>query len=238
MSELTQDQINAWKSLAEKATKGPWEADAFRSQDVHRSYWWVGVKHKGGQISLDVTPDSAHEAAEWALFYDLRHADHDAAFIAASREAVPALIAEVEQLNADNNALAIGQCFHTDGKTGLTYDEHGKDCCAKDATIATLTARVAELEAASVFVSTGVKDANGDVIHLGDRVVCKNKSSRTKKEYWNPEYEVVWEAPSFTLKHVGGGLDIGSHNFNLKHGGGNGFLFIVKRGRAWLGGKP
>ena len=61
----------------------------------------------------------------------------------------------VRELMDENAALAAWQCIHTDGKTGLTHDDWANASCAKDATIATLTAenerlsaRVARLEAA------------------------------------------------------------------------------------------
>jgi hypothetical protein len=92
---------------------------------------------------------------------------------------------------------------------------------------AALTARVAELEAENA--STGRKDKHGQIIRLGDRVRYRKEGNHTKVEFWNPEYEVVWEAPTFALKHVGGGKCGGSTEFILKHGGGNGGLEIIAR---------
>lgn len=74
---------------------------------------------------------------------------------------------------------------------------------------------------------TGVKDATGKMIHKGDRLLYKLEGSHTKQEYWNPEYEVIWDAPKFTLKHVGGGKCNGSFDFMLRNGGCNGNLFIM-----------
>jgi hypothetical protein len=82
---------------------------------------------------------------------------------------------------------------------------------------------VAEAE----ITDTGCRDKNGRIIHLGDRVLYRIAGKHTKEEYWNPEYEVVWDAPCFTLKHVGGGKDGGNHAFILKHGGGNGYLEVI-----------
>lgn len=79
-------------------------------------------------------------------------------------------------------------------------------------------------------IYTGVKDKDGNKLYLGDSVRYLNEGPHTKREYWNPEYEIVWDAPEFTLKHVGGGKDGGSHSFILKHGGGNGCLELVSRG--------
>lgn len=101
-------------------------------------------------------------------------------------------------------------------------------CAAVRTARAALAAAPAPAPYAAPFTSTGVRDANGVLIHLGDRVVYKLEGDHTKPEYWNPEYEVVWEAPRFTLKHVGGGKDGGSHDFKLKYGGGNKSLYIVQ----------
>lgn len=78
---------------------------------------------------------------------------------------------------------------------------------------------------------TGCYDLRGIQILRGDHVVYHNTHPRTKKEYWEPEYIVVFDPPSFTLKHVGGGKDVGSHLFHLKYGGPNGNLEII-RGRT------
>ena len=75
----------------------------------------------------------------------------------------------------------------------------------------------------------GVRDMNGVELRLGDRVRDNNESPHTKREYWNPEYEVVWDAPCYVLKHVGGGLPDDNAAFLLKHGGANGNLELVSR---------
>lgn len=64
-------------------------------------------------------------------------------------------------------------------------------------------ALAAQIEASPV--RTTLKDRDGREICLGDRLRHMNESPYTKPEYWFPEYEVVWDAPSFRLKHVGGG---------------------------------
>ena len=51
---------------------------------------------------------------------------------------------------------------------------------------------------------TGCRDMNGVMIRLGDIVRYNLSSKYTKREYWNPEYEVIFDPPCFTLKHVGG----------------------------------
>lgn len=82
----------------------------------------------------------------------------------------------------------------------------------------------------NLLVDTGCKDKDGNALYLGDRIRYRLEGSHTKREYWNPEYEIIWDAPSFTLKHVGGGKDGGSHAFILKHGGFNGDLTLISRG--------
>lgn len=74
---------------------------------------------------------------------------------------------------------------------------------------------------------TGCKDRNGKMLFLGDRVVYHLEGPHTKVEYWNPQYEIIWDAPMFALKHIGGGLDGGSHLFKLKSGGINGALELL-----------
>lgn len=79
-------------------------------------------------------------------------------------------------------------------------------------------------------ISTGLRDRHGREIHLGDRVCYRNAGPYTKEEYWDPEYEVIWDPPSFRLRHVGGGKSGDSLGFKLKHGGANGNLELIKKG--------
>lgn len=60
---------------------------------------------------------------------------------------------------------------------------------------------------------TGVPDNKGREICVGDRIVYRNESNNTKREYWNPEYIVRWKAPRFVLEHDGGGKDSSSPHF-------------------------
>lgn len=78
--------------------------------------------------------------------------------------------------------------------------------------------------------SSGCFDKGGNELFVGDRVRYRNEGSHTLKEYWNPEYEVIFNAPSYTLRHVGGGKDGGAHLFMLKNGGGNGMLELISSG--------
>jgi len=50
-------------------------------------------------------------------------------------------IGRIEELQAENIALAAWQCPYTDGKEGLVCDEYGHQFCAKNKRIAQLKAR-------------------------------------------------------------------------------------------------
>jgi hypothetical protein len=98
----TAEQRQEWARLAEAATTAPWtvEAGEYSGKD-----WLIGIVavHLGGSMdgqSYAVTTDHVH-ASE--LDGDART---DAAFIAASRAAVPALLADVDRLTGDNAALS------------------------------------------------------------------------------------------------------------------------------------
>lgn len=94
--------------------------------------------------------------------------------------------------------------------------------------LAAKDARIKELERQRN--STGCSDKDGNVLFVGDRVRYRKEGLYIKEEYWNPEYEIIFKAPCFTLRHVGGGKDAGSHDFILKCGGGNGDLELISRG--------
>ena len=76
---MTQQELDALKALADAATPGPWEEVAESGE------WWI-TSASDETASLYVIPDT------WLM----NQADVD--FIAASRTAVPALLAEVERL--------------------------------------------------------------------------------------------------------------------------------------------
>lgn len=65
---------------------------------------------------------------------------------------------------------------------------------------------IAALPAAPVghYTRTGVMDKDGREICVGDRIMIDLSSPNTKREYWRPEYEVVFKPPFFTIRHVGG----------------------------------
>ena len=76
---MTQQELAALKALADAATPGPWEEVAESGE------WWI-TSASDETASLYVIPDTGL----------MNQADVD--FIAASRTAVPALLAEVERL--------------------------------------------------------------------------------------------------------------------------------------------
>lgn len=81
MTEPTPDQLAEWRRLAEAATEGPWEA--YSLPEVPPGQWqMVGVGQVGNELGHRIE----------AMF------DDDAAFIAASRTAVPVLLEEVRRL--------------------------------------------------------------------------------------------------------------------------------------------
>lgn len=63
------------------------------------------------------------------------------------------------------------------------------------------------------YTRTGVSDRDGREILVGDTIRIHLSGKHTKKEYWNPEYRVVFKAPRFTLEHIGGGLDSSTARF-------------------------
>lgn len=76
--------------------------------------------------------------------------------------------------------------------------------------------RIAALPAVTVpdpYIRTGVKDRDGREICVGDRIRIDLSGPNTKPEYWHPEYEIVFNAPYFTIKHVGGDKDSDTARF-------------------------
>ncbi len=70
---------------------------------------------------------------------------------------------------------------------------------------------------ASTPIKTGVRDNKGREICLGDRLRFLNKSHDTPEENWFPEYEVIWNPPSFILRHIGGGSNPDTPWLGLKY---------------------
>jgi hypothetical protein len=85
---ITKEQLKAWRDAAEKATAGPWEVDG-DGRDICGFTGRLGAAN--GQPPYEITENNGFMRNDMA---------DDARFIAISREAVPALVAEVERLRA------------------------------------------------------------------------------------------------------------------------------------------
>ena len=77
---ITQEQLARWRALADAATPGPWE------QVAESGEWWISGPDIERHFVIDTTNGVNAQNAD---------------FIAAAREAVPALLAEVERLTAE-----------------------------------------------------------------------------------------------------------------------------------------
>lgn len=91
----------------------------------------------------------------------------------------------------------------------LVADDHVSDAIlnlADNHAAAALDKLIAEAEARGRKI-TGVPDRDGRMICVGDHIRIRLEDKWTKVEYWHPEYEVIFQAPNFTLKHIGGGKD-------------------------------
>jgi hypothetical protein len=62
----------------------------------------------------------------------------------------------------------------------------------------------------------GLFDKTGREILCGDTILHLNESENTKREYWYPIYKIVWDAPCFVARHIGGGKP-SSVAFSLKY---------------------
>lgn len=82
---IPKSKLEEWKKLADSATPGPWE--------VYNGGWHLGIEAADGSIA----------SVEHCDAFDGKPS---AAFIAASREAVPALIEEVERLRETLDDIA------------------------------------------------------------------------------------------------------------------------------------
>lgn len=72
--KMTNEELDKLEELANKATPGPWKIDGYAS-------FSIAVAHIYSEILIANT-----------------HCNNDAKFVAASREAIPKLIAEVRRL--------------------------------------------------------------------------------------------------------------------------------------------
>src|SRR5690348_3864102 len=92
---VTGEQLLIWRQLADAASPAPWTRSEDDPGDIviwgAKEDWTANVGNWARQHDV-IDPDKA--ARQWAEFRDAA----DGAFIAAAREAVPALIAEVGRL--------------------------------------------------------------------------------------------------------------------------------------------
>lgn len=82
---ITQEELNEWKRLAGEATPGPW-------------YLYDGYINRLRAYCVRIGTSDFTVLSAAGRIADLEAAQIDFEFIAASREMVPALIAEVERL--------------------------------------------------------------------------------------------------------------------------------------------
>ena len=90
---MTREQLAYLEKLTNATAPGPWKNDMYTSIRITPAGGWRTVRGIYDSDGIDV----AHLVAE--------HADANAVFIVAVREAVPALIAEIRRLQAENAAL-------------------------------------------------------------------------------------------------------------------------------------
>jgi hypothetical protein len=88
----TEQQRQEWARLAEAATPGEWVVEQHS-----------GILHEGAPSTCAVLTTEEYDLAS---FGDSEQAMFDATFIAASRAAIPALLADVDRLTGDNAALS------------------------------------------------------------------------------------------------------------------------------------
>lgn len=94
MSRPTQRQLAEWRALCEKATEGPWKSLRGGLYPNH-----VGGPGKIGNAAVFVAQTATNVGGE-----------ADADFIAAAREAMPALIEEVERLRGHFRQVRAATC--------------------------------------------------------------------------------------------------------------------------------
>jgi hypothetical protein len=116
---LDPKQFEEWKRLAEEATPGPWEHDGDAlSWDEEQGYASEHVVTSVGEWRQQ-SPDTGAAMAQQA---------RDAHFIAAAREAVPALIAEVERLQRAQGEVVRCLLYVTCPHCGESYGTPPGDC--------------------------------------------------------------------------------------------------------------
>ena len=74
-----------------------------------------------------------------------------------------------------------------------------------------------EVDPDTISVWTTKNDKNDNPIFSGCLILFHSHKEITKKEYWDPIYEVTFDGFEFGLKHSGGGLNCDSGMFKLCH---------------------
>lgn len=94
ISQRFVDVVADWRRLAEAATEGPWVVDE-----------GYGTSFDGTNSTVLYVASAADRSSYIASLGSPIYGDHDAQFIAAARSAVPALLAELDRLQAELAAL-------------------------------------------------------------------------------------------------------------------------------------
>jgi hypothetical protein len=114
--------LDAIEARAESATRGPWTTDV--EIDGYRAGLRTVVRGPFGKRILTVGQIRLHESGD---------AEANVAFTAAARDDVPALIAEVRRLRAENAGLRVAVLLLTDGVAEARADvDDDDDECGGD----------------------------------------------------------------------------------------------------------
>jgi hypothetical protein len=118
MKPITREELDKWKKLAEAATAGPWK--------------WHGITQftdyfVAGDVTIPVSERAERACGRYSHRMDVENAE----FIAAARDAVPRLVAEVERLRD------MISCERCEGDVeNPQIDEYGEgpicDACLED----------------------------------------------------------------------------------------------------------
>lgn len=176
---MTHDELQAIKARANAATPGEWSVVAINQLDA----WPVG--------SLCVGYDQESGANIWVHIVPLTrdalvHARHDAAFIAAARTAVPALVAEVERLREE-----LARLMSERDEARREADQVETQLRNRNADIAELRRQLAEAQARQVAAMsecdslrgllTACREAMGAADNEQLLEMCEDTASRTNE---------------------------------------------------------
>lgn len=131
---VTDEQLTDLERLAGAATGGPWAAHDLSDEKVdsenRRGWWWVwreaNLPHFGGVLEVNDRGEP-HGAVGEALITDGRDGEQeraDAEFIAAAREALPALIADLRESRAREAEL--GAAFQSATAAHVEWEDKAR----------------------------------------------------------------------------------------------------------------